>query len=176
MTDIMTKKVLKDRVCAVCGCKFDVKLKKGNVIPEKYFFSKTLGTSLTGKDTEYWECENCSGYIAERVKEWMIKYWGERCLSFNDECACCKAWACYDYLFEEFNLADKTDTDKHHKTLDDIIKECGDDKEEADVIRKIETNPSAFRRGKLIKGNVVEIKYVGSTDRSRARHKHDSKK
>jgi len=105
---LMTEKVLKDRECAVCGCKFDVKLKKGKVIPEKYFFSKTLGTSLTGKDTEYWECENCSGYIAERVKEWMIKYWGERCPSFNDECACCKAWACYDYLFEEFNIADKT--------------------------------------------------------------------
>jgi len=104
MTDIMTKKVLKDRVCAVCGCKFDVELKEGKVIPEKYFFSDTLGTSLTGSNTEYWECEHCSGYLSERVKEWMLKNWGERCLIFNDECACCKAWACYDYLFMKFNL------------------------------------------------------------------------
>lgn len=110
MTDIMTEKVLKDRVCAVCGCKFDVELKEGKVIPELYFFSDTLGTALTGSKTEYWECEHCSGYISERVKEWMIKYWGERCLSFNDECACCKAWACYDYLFEEFNVAEKSHT------------------------------------------------------------------
>ncbi len=47
---------------------------------------------------------------------------------------------------------------------------------EADLIRQIETDPAideGFRHGRLIKGNVVEIKYIGK-DRPRA--KHDSKK
>jgi len=93
-------KILKDRMCVVCGRKFDVKLEKGNVIPIQYFYSKELGKALTGKKTEYWECEHCSGYMKERVKEWMNINWGTRCPDFDENCPLCKAWKYFDYLFE----------------------------------------------------------------------------
>jgi len=45
--DVTESSVLKDRVCAVCGNKFDVKLLEKNVIPIQYFFSKELIKNLT---------------------------------------------------------------------------------------------------------------------------------
>jgi len=55
------RRILKNRMCVVCGKRFNVELKPGNVIPRKYFYSDTLGESLSGKkDIEYWECEKCS--------------------------------------------------------------------------------------------------------------------
>ncbi|VVB90639.1 Nucleotidyltransferase domain protein [uncultured archaeon] len=42
--------ILKGRVCAVCGCKFDVKLDENNVIPIRYFFSKELIRNLTDNE------------------------------------------------------------------------------------------------------------------------------
>ncbi len=71
--DVTESSVLKDRVCIVCGNKFDVKLLENNVIPIQYFFSKDLIKNITDEDGEYWECEYCSGYFKERVKEYMIK-------------------------------------------------------------------------------------------------------
>jgi len=64
--------ILKDRKCIVCGNKFDVKLDENNVIPIQYFFSKELIKNLTGEEGEYWECEYCSGFFEERVKEYMV--------------------------------------------------------------------------------------------------------
>ena len=98
--DVTEGSGLKDRVCIVCGNKFDVKLLENNVIPIQYFFSKDLIKNLTDKDGEYWECEYCSGYFKERVKEYMIKNWGTRCPDYGENCACCKAWKYFDYLFE----------------------------------------------------------------------------
>lgn len=98
--DVTESSVLKDRVCAVCGNKFDVKLLEKNVIPIQYFFSKELIKNLTDEDGEYWECEYCSGYFKERVKEYMIKNWGTRCPDYEEDCPLCKAWKCFDYLFE----------------------------------------------------------------------------
>ncbi len=98
--DVTESSVLKDRVCAVCGNKFDVKLLEKKVIPIQYFFSKELIKNLTDEEGEYWECEYCSGYFKERVKEYMIKNWGTRCPDYEKNCACCKAWKYFDYLFE----------------------------------------------------------------------------
>ncbi|MDD5616906.1 MAG: hypothetical protein PHH85_11985 [Candidatus Methanoperedens sp.] len=98
--EVSERSVLKDRVCIVCGNKFDVKLLENNVIPIQYFFSKDLIKNLTDEDGEYWECEYCSGYFEERVKEYMIKNWGSRCPDYEENCACCKAWKYFDYLFE----------------------------------------------------------------------------
>ncbi|VVB96485.1 Uncharacterised protein [uncultured archaeon] len=92
--------ILKDRICAVCGRKFDVKLEENNRVPVQYFFSKELGKTLTGSKKEYWECEYCSGYFKERVKEWMIQNWGTPCPDYEESCALCKAWKFFDYLFE----------------------------------------------------------------------------
>jgi hypothetical protein len=95
--------VLKDRICSLCGTKFDVKLLKNNIIPIQYFFSGELLKNLTeddDEDTEYWECEHCSGYFKERVKEYMVKNWGTRCPDYEENCGCCKAWKYIDYLFE----------------------------------------------------------------------------
>ena len=98
--DATESSVLKDRECIVCGNKFDVKLLEKNVIPIQYFFSKNLIKSITGEEGEYWECEYCSGYFKERVKEYMVKNWGTRCPDYEENCACCKAWKYFDYLFE----------------------------------------------------------------------------
>jgi rubrerythrin len=98
--DVTSKSILKDRICAVCGNKFDVKLEDNNSIPIQYFYSKELGKALTGSKTEYWECEYCSGYFNERVKEWMIKNWGNRCPDYEESCPLCKAWKYFDYIFE----------------------------------------------------------------------------
>jgi len=70
--EVSESSVLKDRVYIVCGNKFDVKLLENN----------------------------CSGYFKERVKEYMIKNWGTRCPDYEENCACCKAWKYFDYLFE----------------------------------------------------------------------------
>lgn len=93
-------KILKDRVCTVCGGTFDVTLGKGCKIPIQFFFSRNLGKSLGTDNDEYWECETCSGYTLDRMKEWMIKNWGERCLDYCEECSLCQAWKCFDYLFK----------------------------------------------------------------------------
>lgn len=98
--DVTESSVLKDRVCGLCGNKFDVKLLEKNVIPIQYFFSKDLIKNLTDEDGEYWECEFCSDYFKERVKEYMIKNWETRCPDYVKNCACCKAWKYFDYLFE----------------------------------------------------------------------------
>jgi len=93
-------RIIKDKVCVICGDKFDVKLGKGGKVPIQFFFSRNLGKSLGCEEEEYWECETCSGYTYERMKEWMIKNWGERCLEYCESCSLCKAWKCFDYLFE----------------------------------------------------------------------------
>ncbi|MDP2840945.1 MAG: hypothetical protein Q8O17_01550 [Candidatus Methanoperedens sp.] len=98
--DVTESSVLKDRVCIVCGNKFDVKLLENNVILIQYFFSKDLIKNITDEDGEYWECEYCSGYFKERVKEYMIKSWGTRCPDYEENCGYCKAWKYFDYLFE----------------------------------------------------------------------------
>jgi 5-methylcytosine-specific restriction endonuclease McrA len=66
--DVTSKSILKDRICAVCGNKFDVKLEDNNSIPIQYFYSKELGKTLTGNKTEYWECE----YWAVSYKSWLL--------------------------------------------------------------------------------------------------------
>jgi hypothetical protein len=96
----MDDKILKERLCLVCGKKFDVKLEEGNKIPVQYFFSKNLMKNLTDIEGEYWECENCSGFMKEKMKEWVITNWGERCPDYEEGCPCCQAWKCYDYLFQ----------------------------------------------------------------------------
>ncbi len=30
----------------------------------------------------------------------MVKNWGTRCPDYEENCACCKAWKYFDYLFE----------------------------------------------------------------------------
>ena len=30
----------------------------------------------------------------------MEKNWGKRCKEYNADCACCKAWLCYDFIFQ----------------------------------------------------------------------------
>lgn len=92
-----------NRTCTVCGEEFSVKLGKGGEIPVLYFFSRNLGKSLGVVDDEYWECENCNGCTLDRMKEWMLKYWGERCPEFDSKCSLCEAWKCFDYLFKWTN-------------------------------------------------------------------------
>ncbi len=93
-------KILKDRICTVCGEKFDVTLGKGGTVPIQFFFSRSLGESLGSDNDEYWECETCSGYVLDRMKEWMIKNWGERCIDYCEDCSLCKAWKYFDFLFK----------------------------------------------------------------------------
>ncbi|HLE07204.1 MAG TPA: hypothetical protein VI933_01105 [archaeon] len=38
--------------------------------------------------------------LKPKVKAWMKKHWGERCPDYCRTCALCKAWKCYDYLFQ----------------------------------------------------------------------------
>lgn len=106
----MSKKetILKDRECMICGKKFDVEFEPGNKVPNKYWFNKTLIKELTGgkDDSEYWECEECSGFkddliIKEKVKTWMENYWGSRCEDYVGECEVCRAWKYYDYIFKD---------------------------------------------------------------------------
>jgi len=60
-------KILKNRICAVCGKKFDVKLSKGKDgkwhIPKEFWYKEGLGYSLTGKNIEYWECSKCANRV-----------------------------------------------------------------------------------------------------------------
>lgn len=37
--------------------------------------------------------------LFEVVREWAADFWGERCDTFEADCACCKAWAGFDALF-----------------------------------------------------------------------------
>jgi hypothetical protein len=90
-----------NRTCTVCGEKFNVTLGKGGEIPIQFFFSRNLGRSLGSEDDEYWECETCSGFIKDRMKEWMLKYWGERCIDNEEHCDLCRAWRYFDFLFKE---------------------------------------------------------------------------
>ncbi len=39
--------------------------------------------------------------LASQVQDWMIKHWGQRCPEYEEGCVLCKAWACFDYLFED---------------------------------------------------------------------------
>jgi hypothetical protein len=39
--------------------------------------------------------------MAGMVQDWMIKTWGERCADFDEGCVLCKAWASFDYLFQD---------------------------------------------------------------------------
>lgn len=119
------KKILKNRICLICGKKFDVELEKNGKIPEKYFFSRDLIKELTGgKDaTEYWECKECSGFkddliIKEKVKAWMENYWGERCSDYEENCPICKAWKYYDYIFKDIEdelTEDRNKTNQEEK-------------------------------------------------------------
>ncbi len=96
---------LKDRVCIICGKTFDVELGEGNKIPSKYWFSRNLIKEITGKDEEYWECEECSGFkddmiLKEKVRKWIENYWGTRCPDYEESCPLCKAWKYFDYIFD----------------------------------------------------------------------------
>lgn len=95
--------ILKDRICVVCGEKFDVKLGKGGAVPIQFFFSRNLGKSLGCEKDEYWECENCCGNFYEKMNDWMIKNWGERCPDRIEGCSLCEAWKCFDFLFKDTN-------------------------------------------------------------------------
>ena len=47
--------------------------------------------------------------VRARVREWIRKYYGERCANFEEGCACCEAWKCFDYLFtDELHFDGKT--------------------------------------------------------------------
>lgn len=35
------------------------------------------------------------------VHIWIEKNWGKRCPDYEKECPLCKAWDCFDYLFQE---------------------------------------------------------------------------
>lgn len=39
--------------------------------------------------------------LSSLVEDWMKKTWGERCADFDEGCALCKAWASFDYLFQD---------------------------------------------------------------------------
>lgn len=41
--------------------------------------------------------------IIELIHAWISKNWGERCPDYEKGCPLCKAWECFDYLFEEFS-------------------------------------------------------------------------
>ena len=32
------------------------------------------------------------------LEDWITRNYGKRCPDYHKECACCKAWKCYDYL------------------------------------------------------------------------------
>ena len=32
------------------------------------------------------------------LSDWIERNYGKRCLDYNKDCPCCKAWKCYDYL------------------------------------------------------------------------------
>lgn len=34
-----------------------------------------------------------------KAGRWMLSMWGKRCSDFDKNCALCKAWKAYDYLF-----------------------------------------------------------------------------
>lgn len=40
--------------------------------------------------------------VRQFFKRWMENYWGKRCPEKEEGCCLCKAWECFDYLFEEF--------------------------------------------------------------------------
>lgn len=92
-----------NRKCTVCGEDLVVKLGKGGEIPVLYFFSRNLGESLGIEGDEYWECQTCSGYIKDRMTEWMFEHWGERCPDHVSGCSLCEAWKCFDFLFKDTN-------------------------------------------------------------------------
>lgn len=106
-------KVLKDRICAVCGNKFDVELGDENKIPREYFFSKIDGE-------EYWECKNCSDYMMDLMKEWMLKNWGEKCPDYEPSCGLCKAWKYFDYLFDHV-VEDNKERERRERWDDENI-------------------------------------------------------
>ena len=35
------------------------------------------------------------------LEDWVIRNYGKRCPDYVKDCACCKAWKCYDYLVME---------------------------------------------------------------------------
>ena len=35
------------------------------------------------------------------LEKWVIRNYGKRCPDYEKDCACCKAWKCYDYLVME---------------------------------------------------------------------------
>jgi len=41
-----------------------------------------------------------SGDMKKNMFRWMLDNWGERCPDYCKGCALCKAWKCFDYLFE----------------------------------------------------------------------------
>jgi len=42
--------------------------------------------------------------MRKQLEKWIVKNFGKRCPEFEEGCACCKAWRCFDYLMEtDFN-------------------------------------------------------------------------
>jgi len=39
--------------------------------------------------------------IKELVEAWMTEYWGKKCSEKMKGCPLCKAWECFDYIFED---------------------------------------------------------------------------
>ena len=38
--------------------------------------------------------------VKSDVEAWMKENWGKRCDEYSKGCSLCKAWECFDYLFE----------------------------------------------------------------------------
>lgn len=113
-------KILKNRLCSICGKKFDVKLGLGGKIPDEFFFTRITFEPIKGGTNkllkrhkprknqhveEYWECRDCltegtHKSAKEETERFMNLWWGKRCPDYEPRCALCKAWKAFDYLFE----------------------------------------------------------------------------
>ena len=38
--------------------------------------------------------------MKKEMENWMKENWGNKCEDYEKDCALCKAWKCYEYLFE----------------------------------------------------------------------------
>ena len=43
----------------------------------------------------------------ECFRQFVIKYWGERCPDYEKTCPCCQAWDNFDMLFEKLEFGDE---------------------------------------------------------------------
>ena len=38
--------------------------------------------------------------IERKMELWMVKNWGKRCPEYEESCNLCKAWKCFDFIFD----------------------------------------------------------------------------